>query len=146
MQLEEEKMEISVENILSNPPIVVMQLTGDLDATCYRQVINAGQKAYNDGGRRMLLDLSGVEFMSSSGLVALHSIALIMRGEKTPDLEQGWSTMHAIADYVEDASMMEKNFKLLNPTAKVMQTLEKMGFNQTFEIFFERELALESFS
>jgi anti-anti-sigma regulatory factor len=139
-------MQISMERLSNDPPVTLIRLQGDLDASSYRQVIAAGQTLYNSGGRYLLLDLSEVEFMSSSGLVALHSIALIFRGEKTPDLEQGWSAMHAVADYVEGTSVTEKYFKLLNPTTRVMQTLEKTGFNQTFEIFTDREQALASFS
>jgi hypothetical protein len=38
---------------------------------------------------QILLDLSSASFVSSSGLVAIHSIALLLHGEQPPDLEQG---------------------------------------------------------
>jgi len=138
-------MEIFVEKIEQEAAVTVIKLVGDLDASCYRDVITAGRQEYLDGTINLLLDLKEVGFMSSSGLVALHSLALIMRGETSPDPEQGWNAMHAVADYVEDNSGFERHFKLLNPSPRVMQTLEKTGFDHTFEVFTDRISALASF-
>jgi anti-anti-sigma regulatory factor len=138
-------MDIFVEKIEQDVPVTMIKLVGDLDASSYRDVIAAGRQAFHDATRNILLDLSEVGFMSSSGLVALHSLALIMRGEQSPDTEHGWSAMHAVADYVEDTQGFERHFKLLNPTARVMQTLEKTGFDHTFEVFSDQNTALASF-
>jgi anti-anti-sigma regulatory factor len=139
-------MDIIVEYVPEKPRLALLKLSGDLDANSFRQVITAGRNLYAAGSRDLLLDLSGVSFMSSSGIVALHSLALIMRGEKSPDLEQGWNAMHAVADYVDESTGFERHFKLLSPTARVRHTLDTTGFDQTFEVFDEREAALSSFA
>jgi len=55
--------------------------------------------------------------MSSSGLVALHSIAVMLRGEKPPDLGSGWGTFRAV-DRDKDLGL-QPHFKLLNPQPDV---------------------------
>jgi anti-anti-sigma regulatory factor len=138
-------MEITVEKTQAKVPVTIIKLSGKLDATCYRDVITKAMEIYQSGGRDLLLDLSGVDFMSSSGLVALHSAALVMRGETPRSSEDGWSAIHALSDYIDDASGLEKHFKLLSPQERVLSTLVKTGFDQTFDIFQDREAALASF-
>ena len=87
------------------------------------------------GTRDLILDLSQVGFMSSSGIVTLHSLALIMRGDQPPDLEQGWSALHEAADFVESSQEFERHFKLVNPTARVRKTLVTTGFDGIFQVF-----------
>ena len=139
-------MDIIVEHVPEKPGLALLILNGDLDANSFRAVIAAGRSLYADGSRDLLLDLSGVSLMSSSGIVALHSLALIMRGEQSPDLEQGWNAMHAVSDYVDESTGFERHFKLLAPTRRVRHTLDTTGFVQTFEIFDERQAALEAFT
>ena len=138
-------MDITIEHVPEKPGLALLKLSGDLDANSFRQVIAAGRNLYASGSRDLLLDLSGVSFMSSSGIVALHSLALIMRGEQSPDLEQGWNAMHAVSDYVDESTGFERHFKLLSPSARVRHTLDTTGFDHTFEVFDETEAALHSF-
>jgi anti-anti-sigma regulatory factor len=138
-------MEITLEKVQVKVPLTIMKLSGKLDATCYRDVITKATEIYSEGGRNLLLDLSKVDFMSSSGLVALHSAALIMRGEALGTDEDGWSAIHAISDYIDEASGREKHFKILGPQERVLATLVKTGFDQTFYIYQDREIALDSF-
>lgn len=91
-------MEINVENLAGGAPLSIMQLVGELDASSYQDVIARGQELYRQGMRRLLLDLSGVTFLSSAGLVALHSIALILRGESPPDPEAGWGVFQDMSN------------------------------------------------
>jgi anti-anti-sigma regulatory factor len=95
------------------------------------------------GRRYLLLDLGQLSFMSSSGLVALHSAALLMRGEEPPSPEAGWQAFHAIAEDVERG--FEEYCKLLNPQPRIQKTLALTGFSDFLEVFTEEEEALQSF-
>ena len=91
----------------------------------------------------MLLDMSELTHISSAGLVALHTTALMMRGEEVPDPEQGWAALKSI-----DRSRMsgiQKNVKLLNPRPEVVNVMEMVGYTAIFEIFMDKQKALESF-
>lgn len=138
-------MEIQIETMSESPQVTTLHLKGDLDASTFKELIGVGRKIHAQGTHHLLLDLSGVDFMSSSGLVALHSIALIMRGEAPPDLEQGWNTIHSMGDYVEKAETLDQHVKLLNPTVRVTSVLEKTGFTHIFEVFNDKATALASF-
>jgi anti-anti-sigma regulatory factor len=65
------------------------------------------------------------------------------RGETPPDLEQGWSTLKSM-DRVWDGGL-QKNLKLLNPRPEVTRVLEMVGFSEFFEVFTDRQKAIDSF-
>ena len=89
-------MQMTVDHVQSRVPVTVLTIHGDIDASNYEQVIAKARELYAAGARRLLLDLSDVPFMGSSGVVALHSIALLMRGETPPDPDAGWQVFHSI--------------------------------------------------
>ena len=91
-------MTIDVEHLDGDPPVTVVALDGELDASNYEQVIDVVRDAYAGGAAGLVLDLSSLTFMASSGLFALHSAVRIMRGETPPDPEAGWGAMHQMAD------------------------------------------------
>lgn len=138
-------MNITVEQVQGKVPVTIMQLQGELDASCYMDVIEKAKELYTAGTRDLLLDLSEMPFMSSSGLVSLHNIAMLMRGEEPPDPEAGWGAMHSMADTVEGASGYETHCKLLNPHPRVEKTLAITGFNNIFEILTDRAQAIDTF-
>ena len=83
-------MQLTIDQIPSRVPVTIIALHGDLDASNYEQVIAKARELYAAGVRHLLLDLCDVPFMGSSGVVALHSVALLMaaRGEMPPDSER----------------------------------------------------------
>lgn len=139
-------MNIATEQVQAHEPVTVMKLEGELDASSYLDVIAKAKELYQAGTRNLLLDLSDMSFMSSSGLVALHSVATLMRGQEPLDAEAGWSAMHSIAHDVETAAGYETRLKLLNPQPRVEKTLDITGFNRILESFSDRQAAIDSFS
>lgn len=136
-------MEITLKEAQARVPVTVMQLVGELDASNYLDVIEQAKEIYATGARYLLLDLSDLSFMSSSGLVSLHGTALIMKGETPPDPEHGWGTFHAIGKDVE--SSFVENCKIFNPQPSVSRSLEVTGFNEFLEIYSDLDEALASF-
>lgn len=136
---------INIENAQARVPVAIARLAGELDASSYKSLIDKVVDLYAGGARDLLIDLGQLNFMSSTGLVALHSIALVMRGEKLPEGESGWGTFHSIARDVENASGPEEHVKLLNPQARVKKTLEISGFSQILTIFEDQGEALASY-
>lgn len=139
-------MNIQVEHVEGEVPVTVMSLEGELDASSYLDVIERTRSLYQDGSRDLLLDLGSMSFMASSGLVALHSVALIMRGEDPPEPEAGWGALHAVSRDLERATGHERHLKLLNPQPRVVKTLQTTGFDSILTIYTDRQTALASFS
>ncbi len=136
-------MEITVSTQQGTVPVTVVQPHGDVDASNYSQLISKVEELRSDGARDFLLDLSDVPFMSSAGLVALHSIANLLRGEKVADPQSGWTALKSI-DRSKEAGL-QKHVKLLNPQQYVADTFDKAGFTQFFEIFTDLNKAVASF-
>lgn len=136
-------MNISVSQAQGNVPVTVLKLDGQLDGQNYQELIAKAQDLYNAGGRDFLLDLSNLTYISSAGLVALHSVALLARGEELPDTEGGWSAYRSMGRSAEAG--MQKHVKLLNPRSEIMNVLDMVGFGNVFEIFTNLDEAVNSF-
>jgi anti-anti-sigma regulatory factor len=114
-----------------------------LDASNYQDLIAKAQQVYDEGARDLILDLSDTPYMSSSGLVALQSIAALLRGEEPPDPEAGWGAYRAI--HRDREGGFQEHLKLLNPQPRVDQVLEMVGFKRFLEVHTDLEAAVASF-
>ncbi|MCL4867504.1 MAG: STAS domain-containing protein [Anaerolineae bacterium] len=139
-------MKITTEQKQGHVPVTVMKLTGELDASCYLEVIAAARQLYQQGNRHLLLDLSEMSFMSSAGLMALHSITMLMQGKEPPNPEDGWGAMHDIAHDVDQSTGLAVQCKLLRPQPRVAKTLTITGFDQILQIFTDLDEALNAFA
>src|SRR3954467_6744149 len=77
--------------------VAVIALDGELDGSNFEQLIDAGRAARDGGARRIVLDLSGLTYMGSSGLVAIHSIPLLLRRPAPTSPEDGWQAIHDLS-------------------------------------------------
>lgn len=136
-------MNISVSQAQGSVPVTVIKLDGQLDGQNFQELITKAQELYGAGTRDFLLDLSDLTYISSAGLVALHSMALMARGEELPDLEGGWSAYRSMGRS-SDAGV-QKHVKLLNPRSEIMNVLDMVGFSSVFEIYTDRDEAVKSF-
>ena len=62
------------EEIQANNPITVLHLQGWLDAKGEENLLAAARAAYSEGARFMILDLAGVETLTSAGMRAMHKV------------------------------------------------------------------------
>ena len=124
-------------------PVAVVKLDGQLDGQSYQDLINKGQELFKAGAHDFLLDLSDLTYISSAGLVALHSLALLTRSEPLPDTEGGWSAYRSMGRSSEAG--IQQHVKLLNPRSEVMGVLDMVGFGNVFEIYTNPDEAINSF-
>lgn len=136
-------MEITVSQAEGKVSVTVMQTHGALDASTYEQLIEEARQLYDAGARDLIIDLSDTPLMSSAGLVALHTIALMLRGEALPDAESGWESFRAIDRYREGG--VQDHLKLLNPNPHVDKSLEMVGFKNFIEVYGDLDEAVASF-
>jgi anti-anti-sigma regulatory factor len=124
-------MTIDVERLGGEPPVTVVALDGELDASNYEQVIDVARDAYADGSRGLVLDLEHLTFMASSGLFALHSAVRIMRGETPPDPEEGWAALHQMA---HDSDSQSPNVRLAAAQEPIARVLDRTGMLRLFAL------------
>ena len=136
-------MEISLSKVAGGLEVTVLGLNGQLDGQTYQELINKAKEAYASGSRDFLLDLADLTYISSAGLVALHSIALLLRGETLPDTDEGWSAYRAMGRSKEAGR--QQHIKLLNPREEVKNVLEMVGFDSVFDVYTDLDEAVKSF-
>lgn len=120
-------MSIQVEHVDGTPPVAVVGLDGELDASNFERVIETIRGAYADGARALVLDLGGLTFMASSGLFALHSAVRIMHGETPPDPEAGWGALHDLAGDQDRAATNVRLAAVQEPIARVLERTRMSG-------------------
>ena len=68
-------MNIRASRAEGSPSVAVISLDGKLDSSNYTGFIRAAQGLFDDGLRNLVINMRGLEYMSSAGLMALHTVA-----------------------------------------------------------------------
>ena len=136
-------MEIQILENQDTSGVSVIQLKGVLDGSTYQEFIAEAEKLFDAGVRDLIVDMSGLTYLSSAGLAALHRIARVYRGEDRSRMEEGWGALRVMGN--DRDSGFQKHIKLLNPNEKIQEVLDTVGFTTLFEIFAEIHPAVASF-
>ena len=134
-------LNITVELEQGATPVAVMRVEGELDQSNYLDVVNRARELSDAGTRNVVLDLSNLTYMGSSGIFALRSMAIVLSGDEPPDPEGGWGAIHELEGRSTDTSRV----KILSPQPQVDRVLERTGMKRYFETFTDRAAAVASF-
>lgn len=132
-------MEVSVQREESRVPVTVFHIEGSITAESYLELQQQADDAFTSGARNLLLDLSDVDFISSSGLRAIHHIFVLFRDES--DAEDDATVRKGLMAGTYHSS----HLKLLNPDRNVLRSLQVSGFDMFLDIHSNRQTALASF-
>jgi len=125
-------------------PITILALEGELDASNFERLVDEVRALYEAGTRNLLIDLSGLTFLASSGLVALHSIVRILHGEPPPDPESGWGALHSLGLDV-DSGATQREVQLAGPQPAVARVLQRTGLDRLFVVHEDRAAGVAAF-
>ena len=137
-------MQTTIDRAPGDEGTAILGLDGELDASNFQGVIDAASALYAEGARRLVVDLGSLTYMSSSGLVCLHALALLFRGQPAPDPEAGWDAIHSIG-LDTDAGERVAEVKLVSPQPNVARVLDRTGLGRYFEVHPDRASAIASF-
>jgi anti-sigma B factor antagonist len=101
--------------------VTIVSVTGDIDVTNYYQMLEAVERALWAGSKQLVVDLSGVPFMSSAGLVAMQSI-------------------------VEQVAAAGARLAVCGTGGAVHRLLQITGFTATLDIYPDLAAAVAAFS
>ena len=135
-------MQITFSKHEGRVPVSVMKLTGNLDASNYAEVISKAQDAYADGARRLLIDLSGVPYVSSAGLMSLHTVSLVFAGYS---MNNGSGRPAFRSINAQNEKVVRQHVKLLSPQSAVEEVLDVVGLKQFLDVYTDFESAVQSF-
>ncbi len=118
-------MIITMSKVEKPARVSILRLEGKLDRANFEILIDQAQDLFGEGVRDLILDLSGLTFISSAGISALHQVALLFREDKRFRMDGGWAAFHSI-DRDRDKGPQE-HVKLLSPAQEVMDVLRMAG-------------------
>lgn len=136
-------MNITLSQQQGRKPVTVIHLDGKLDSNSFQRLIDEAKKAYDGGARDIVLDMTKLTYISSAGIVSLHSVAKLFRGEELPDLEKGWGAIRAAEK--ERESGFQQHVKMCGVPPEVRSVLDVVGFSNFFEMFDNLQQAVASF-
>lgn len=131
-------MEIIISIEQGKIPVAVMKLKGDVNASNFMEVVEKAQAVYDNPARHLIIDLSEVPSISSTGHVAIHKIALIYSGvPQNVEANENPDFTHS--------SSARKYVRLVSPQPAVDESLTKAGMKLFFKVFNDLESAIQSF-
>ena len=117
--------------------VTTLHFDGSLDRQTEDLAIKSARTAKDAGARFLLIDLSGVDVITSAGLHALHVIFKIF----TPHEEvESWKKENA------EIVFNSPYFKLCGAPPQIQYVLSITGFLQNIAIYSTLQEALDSFS
>lgn len=137
------QLTLTVTQAQGRVPVTVLGIAGDLDGSNYTELVRTGEELYAAGARDLLLDMRQLKYMSSAGILALRSIALLLRGEARPDLDSGWEAVHAAAR--DHSAGPQQHVRLLGLQPRVDKTLTTVGFRSYFDVYDDLAAAVAAF-
>lgn len=105
-------------------PVTVFELQDRVNLGNTAELEQAGQDAYANGTRDLVLDISKVDSFTSAGIRALMVIYKLLAGDEGKE---------------------SKHVKLVSPTSYVREVLEVAGITDSIEIFDTLDEAVASF-
>jgi hypothetical protein len=120
-------------------PVTIFHIRGKISVNTYEQLQTQAQEAFKAGTRSLLLDLSEVTYISSSGLRTLHYIFNLLRADSPGESEA------AMRQGLRDGTFKSPHLKLLAPQPAVLDVLSTSGFDMYLEIHRNLKDAVASF-
>jgi anti-sigma B factor antagonist len=109
-----EDLQIRISREEGDKAVSVLRLNGSLDANTQGELESKAQEAVDSGAEYLLLDMSGVEYLGSAGMRAIHAITNIL----SPD----------------DPSMRSARLKVVNPSPAAAKIFKTLGFDSFIDI------------
>lgn len=130
------ELDIKVSQIQADSPGTVIHLSGHLHGDTERELLAAARQAHEAGSKYLLLDLSGLDVLTSAGLRAIQLIFRLF----TPSNDLELIHQHGEEPY------KSPYFKLVCPNPQVYYVLNIAGFLQNILIYNDLEEAVNSFT
>jgi anti-anti-sigma factor len=120
-----EDLQIGVSREDGDKAVTIMRLNGSVDANT-QSALEAKAKEVIDGGAEyLILDMSGVDYLGSAGMRAIHAISNML----SPD-EQGMRSSH---------------LKVLSPSPAAAKVFKTLGFDSFIDIHDNVDDAIAAF-
>lgn len=107
-------LQIGVSREEGEKAVTVLRLTGSLDANTQSTLEAKARKAVDSGAEYLILDMSGVAYLGSAGMRAIHAITNLLSPE--------------------DPSLRSAHLKVLNPSPAAAKVFKTLGFDSFIDV------------
>lgn len=129
------ELTITTSQIQGDVTVTILHLKGHLHGATEQELLDRAQQAYEDGVRHLLLDLSGLEVLSSAGLRVIQTIFRLFTPAEDVELMHKHGEEPYKSPYV----------KLVCPNPHIYYILNITGFMQNLLVFNNMDDASQSF-
>src|SRR5512134_3575978 len=130
------ELTINASQIEGEVPVTILHLSGHLHGNTEAELLDQARQALETGSKYLLLDLSGVDILTSAGLRAIHNIFNLF----TPQDDMQIIRQHG------DEPYKSPYLKLVCPNPDVYYVLNIAGFLQNIFIYNNMHEAVNSFA
>jgi anti-anti-sigma factor len=130
------ELNITTSRIEGETPVAVLHLSGHLHGDTENKLMSQVRQVHEEGARHLLLDLSGVNVLTSAGLRAIHNSFVLF----TPRSDVTVINEHP------DEPYKSPYFKLVCPNPNIYYVLNIAGFLQNILIYNDVDEAALSFA
>jgi anti-anti-sigma factor len=132
-------MQIDTSKIQGRVPVIIVHLVGDFSTVGAQEFDEAVEKILSTGAKDLLIDMSGVPFMSSAGLRSLHKLY-----NKLDSADKG-GDRQAVMKGISAGTYKAEHLKLLSPNKRVVETLQMSGMDMFIDVFSDQKKAIAAF-
>lgn len=133
-------MEISISHPESEVPVTIIRVEGEFDAYTADQVQKQAEVEIDQGAENLLLDMSGIPFMSSAGVRVIYALFNALHPRQSSEQEIARSKM------MREGTYTAPHLKLLKPNKQVLNVMRMVGIDRYIEIFEDEEQAVAAFN
>ena len=129
------ELSITSSRVQGEVSVTILHLNGSVDRITSNLLLDRAREAHEDGATHLLLDLSGVGLLTSSGMLAIQSIFKLF--SPPADLE--------LMRHHHEEPYKSPYMKLVCPDPKIYYILNIAGFLQNILIYNNVDEAVNSF-
>jgi anti-anti-sigma factor len=118
-------LKIGVSHEEAEKRVTVMRLSGSLDANTQAQLEEKANELIEAGAEYLLLDMSGVDYLGSAGMRAIHAITNLL----SPN----------------DPGMHSDRLKVVNPSEAAGKVFKTLGFDSFIKVHDSIDEAIAAF-
>ena len=120
-----ENLHIGVSREDGEKAVAIMRLQGSLDANTQGTLADKAQEAIDGGAEYLLIDMSGVDYLGSAGMRAIHAITTML----SPN----------------EPGMRSSHLKVVNPSPAAAKVFKTLGFDSFIDIHASVDEAIAAF-
>ena len=132
-------MDIIVYKLENKPPVAVIRVNAEINMASYPRIDAAARAEAAAGTRNMVIDLTGVRYMTSAGIRLLNGLFKLLRTDAPTE------STEAMTQGLRDGTFHSPHLKLVNPNASVHEVLSTSGMDMLLSIYPNVEEAIQSF-